>query len=1280
MLNSLPVRLLWHSLNWLTRFAIIASAACAVLMAVAIVALRYWIMPDIGQHHDRIVASLSAAIGSPVTIARIEGDWQGLRPRLNLTDVRILDSQGQPALTLPRIDGSVSWLSLLTAELRLASLEIDKPELLVRRDAQGNFFIGGVALSSQGGDNDLADWLMRQSHMAVHDANIVWLDERRAAPPLALSHVNLRVENFFGRHRFALQALPPTELSTPLDVRGDFRGESFDDLAEWRGQIYTRLDYTDVSAWRPWLDLPREFSRGRGALRGWMGIAQGRVNEITADVELRDVVTRLAEDVPELALLDLRGRAAWKEIDGDLEVSTQRLSMRLQNGIALPPTDFYLRIAAGKAGHAGGEMRTNLLQLETLSGLASFVPLDAGLRAQLDAYAPKGSLSALSLRWQGPLANPAEYRIKGRFDDLAVRRVGQIPGFSGLSFDVDGDEEGGSLSIDSRNLVVDAPEAMPEALSFATLTGQVGWERKRGEMWVDVDNVALANDDLAGNLHGSFRTQKGTPGVLDLTVALTRGDVTKAYRYTPLVALDKEDNDWLKGALLAGHTEDFRVRVKGNLSDFPLDGTEDALLEIGGHAQDAVLEFGKDWPRVEHIEGDFWIRGNKLEVKAPAATMLDARLQNLTIAIPDLMSEDLPLEIRGVAVASSATFLQFIQQSPVRGYIDGFTDGMSATGSGQLDLHVRVPLQGEQPVKVAGSFQVQGNDIDLGGGAPLLRDTRGTLSFTEAGVSAEKVQALILGGPATIDVQSAEGGMLHASARGRCDFDALYKLAPHPGLRRLRGSAPWDADITVVKKSAELVINSSLQGVASTLPQPFAKRAGDAMPLRVEKRIVAEGQDTIEIQLGKLLSARLLRREENGAMAIKHGVVAFNQTGDTGKWLRREGVWLVGRVPQLSLQGWGDLLGGADDGAAGLSIGGADLRVGRASGFGMQVDNLDIDASARGDGLAARLSSNVLNGELEWQPRGDGKLTARLQNVEWTEGSRVTGSTAQPELPLDAVANLPALQISVENLKIDGKQVGRFDLVGHPEGRDWRLRRLSIVNPDGSLVGDGVWHGSERKARTDANLQLQISDAGKILSRSGYPDTVKAGKGKLVANVSWSGAPQDFNYATLDGTLRLEAEKGQFLKMKPGMGKLLSVLSLQSLPKRITLDFTDVFSDGFEFDSINGNAIIRRGVIQTQDFRIDGSSAKVTMKGSVDLNQETQDLRVAILPTIGDSVSLLGAFAAGPAVGIGALLVNKVLGNPLDKIVSFEYNVGGTWDDPSVTKAGQAVVKQNTQK
>ncbi|HEX5338325.1 MAG TPA: AsmA-like C-terminal region-containing protein, partial [Gallionella sp.] len=401
-------------------------------------------------------------------------------------------------------------------------------------------------------------------------------------------------------------------------------------------------------------------------------------------------------------------------------------------------------------------------------------------------------------------------------------------------------------------------------------------------------------------------------------------------------------------------------------------------------------------------------------------------------------------------------------------------------------------------------------------------------------------------------------------------------------------------------------------------------------------------------------------------------------------------VWLTGRLPVLSVQGWDGVLSGAGDAA--LPLAGANLVIDKLTGYGQVINGMRIDAVKRGDGLAAQVNSPALNGELVWQPRAfdsGGKLSARLRNVLWGESELQLQPLSQPAQPgkVEPAAvtlpdMLPALELSIENLQIKGKQIGRLELVGHPDGQDWRMRRLHITNPDGSLTGDGVWRGIQAGAKepatqTQINLLLEISDAGKILARSGYPNTVKNGSGKLAANLAWKGSPEDFDYASLDGTLKLDTGKGQFLKMDPGIGKLLGILSLQALPKRITLDFTDVFSDGFQFDNINGNAVIRRGVLDTQDFHIDGSAAKVTMRGNVDLHRETQNLRVVILPSVGDSVSLLGAFAAGPMVGIGSLIVNKVLGNPLDKLVSFEYNVSGTWKDPSVVKLGQAPVKTN---
>lgn len=1292
MLNSLPVRIFWRCLCWLTRFAVTVAATVAVLAALAIILLRYWLLPDIERYHDNITASISEAIGSTVTIGRIEGEWQGIQPRLGLSDVHILDERQQPALMVSRVDSSISWKSLLAAELRLDSLELSDLELLVRRDAQGRLFLGDLSLSGESGDHTLADWLLHQSHMSLRDALIVWMDEKREAPPLVLQKVSLHMENLDGRHRFALRALPPEDLATPLDVRGDFRGMSFDDLGKWSGQVYTRIDFTDVVAWRHWLDLPREFSRGRGALRAWLDVEVGRVSGVTADMELYNAVARLAADKPEMKLDKLHGRAAWKAADG-FEVATQDLAIKFEDGTELPPLDLYFRAAMAANGQpAGGELRVNLLRLETIAGLAGYLPLDAVQRARLEAYSPRGRVSRLSVQWQGAQENPDSYSIKGHFEDIALRQTGAVPGFSGLSLDVDGSNTGGRLTINSRKLVVDAPGVMREPLTFTTVAGQAAWMREQNEFKVTLDSMAVANEDLAGNVYGSYRTKAGTLGVLDLTVGMTRGDLRQAARYTPLIALDREGNDWLEGALLAGHTEDFRFRIKGNLSEFPVGaGNQDALFEIVGHAQDAVLQFAKDWPCIEDISGEFSIRGNKLEVKSPSATMSGAHLQNVAVTLPDMTSQDLALEITGEAVAGNDTFLQFIQQSPVRGYIQGFTDGVRASGEGHLNLFLRVPLTGSEPVQVAGNLQLRNGNIDLGEGVPKLRNTGGVLAFTESGLQASGISAEILGGPATIDMRATDG-VVHVAGRGRLDVDELRKHEKHPLLGYVHGGAEWDADIKVKNGNAKIVISSDLRGISSALPQPFAKSAAKTMRLRLEKRGGAKGQDRVTAKLGNLLDARLERRQKNGAMHIRRGEVNFGGSGkqaDAAKAGKRpsrstSGIWLTGSLPELSLQGWGDLVSDAVKPGQAWPIAGADLRIGKLTGYGQVVGALQVDIAKRADGLTAQLASKTLNGTVTWLPRGyrkGGKLSARLRNLYWEKNGQPEEFSTDISVPATAgktgnirPGKLPALDIKIENLQAKNRQFGRVELVGHPDGKDWRLRRLSIINPDGSLSGDAVWHAAQDSVQTRVNLQLKLDNVGKTLARYGYPGTVMDGKGILAASLSWDGAPHNFNYSSLGGSLKLDAVNGRFLKMDPGAGKLLSILSLQALPGHITLDLNDVFRSGFQFELISGSATINDGVIDTQDFHINGSAAKVTMSGSADLNSETQELHVKVFPTIGDSVSLISAFTAGPAIGVGTLIVSKILGDPLDKLVSFEYNVSGTWREPNVVKLVQPPV------
>jgi uncharacterized protein YhdP len=123
-----------------------------------------------------------------------------------------------------------------------------------------------------------------------------------------------------------------------------------------------------------------------------------------------------------------------------------------------------------------------------------------------------------------------------------------------------------------------------------------------------------------------------------------------------------------------------------------------------------------------------------------------------------------------------------------------------------------------------------------------------------------------------------------------------------------------------------------------------------------------------------------------------------------------------------------------------------------------------------------------------------------------------------------------------------------------------------------------------------------------------------------------------------------------------GIGKLFGIFDLKSLPRRVTLDFRDVYADGFGFDKIAGSASIVEGIMSTDNLRIGGPAADVNMDGEVNLFSETYNLHFMVTPSLG---------LATPVVDIATIIVNKA---KKGSIKPNEYNITGAWEDPVVTR------------
>jgi uncharacterized protein YhdP len=181
-------------------------------------------------------------------------------------------------------------------------------------------------------------------------------------------------------------------------------------------------------------------------------------------------------------------------------------------------------------------------------------------------------------------------------------------------------------------------------------------------------------------------------------------------------------------------------------------------------------------------------------------------------------------------------------------------------------------------------------------------------------------------------------------------------------------------------------------------------------------------------------------------------------------------------------------------------------------------------------------------------------------------------------------------------------------------------------------------------------------------------DVVRRGRGKLEGQVAWLGSPLALDYPSMNGAFVVNVESGQFLKADPGLAKLLGVLSLQSLPRRLALDFRDVFSEGFPFDFVRGDVAIAQGIASTNNLQMKGVNAAVVMDGKADIARETQDIKVVVVPEINAGTASLVAGVINPAIGLGTFLAQLFLREPLSRAATQEFQIDGTWAEPRVTR------------
>ena len=736
------------------------------------------------------------------------------------------------------------------------------------------------------------------------------------------------------------------------------------------------------------------------------------------------------------------------------------------------------------------------------------------------------------------------------------------------------------------------------------------------------------------------------------------------------------------------------------------------------------------WPALGQLSGELVFQGNGMQVKNAAGHV--ASLPKLQIKadaqIPDFRAT--VVGVKGQVQGPLADSLTVVNTSPIAGMMNQALAKSRGNGNADVQLQMQLPVAHVEQSQVLGTVTLPGNDLQITPESPQLARARGAVIFSDKGFRLAGAQARALGGDVRLEGGSRANGnvnepLVTIRAQGVATAEGLRQARELGFVSRLArdmsGSAAYSLTLGVRRGTAEIALASNLQGMAVSLPAPLAKTADTSLPLRYEISATREAltapegsplrqQDQLVVELGRIAAVHYIRDGSGAEPKPLRGSIAVGLAPGETAVLPEQGVMANLNLGSFNVDAWEDVLARAagEEGGSGAVVRTANggpsylptsmaVRARELSVDGHKLHNVVVGGSRDGLNWRANVDAEEFNGYVEYrQPAGQGagRVYARLARLKIGASNQVEVESLLDE----QVSSIPALDVVVDEFELKGKKLGRLEIDAINRGagmvardggiREWRLNKLSLTTPEAVFSATGNWasigaqpaapggprqtaRAGERR-RTAMKFQLDIADSGGLLARFGMKDIIRGGRGRLEGTLGWIGSPISLDYPTLTGAFHVNVERGQFLKADPGLAKLLGVLSLQSLPRRLALDFRDVFSEGFPFDFVRGDVNIEQGIASTNNLQMKGVNAAVLMDGRADIAHETQDLKVVVVPEINAGTASLVATVINPAIGLGSFLAQLFLRQPLIRAATQEFHIDGTWSDPRVTKVARS--------
>jgi uncharacterized protein (TIGR02099 family) len=1253
--------MLLRSLHIASRQLFYLAVVLIILGLLALIGAM-WLSEQVADREDEIAAWASDKTGYPVNIEQAGLYWYDLIPKLEVRGIILQQKDRSAAIaTVGQMYLSLDILQTLQqGEPVVADASIDQARLAVERSSDGKWHLTGLekdrARRGQTSLPEVTRWLSWLRQLELTDIQLAVNDQFQPALSGSYQLQQLQLDFSEGQWQADARIIVPEKLGTGLTLQGRATIDEDYRLIDWRGSVETA-----ALALPPLLETVslRGLHIAAGEVAGRATVSYTSQGQLEADADLE--ITELSLDnsmqqttAEPVVFASLQGRLNFSKTNASWQLQGDNMQI---TGAEQPWPVTAFRVQHDQQGEIA--LSTDYLRLSDITALALLMQ---DMPDWLVSAQPAGDIYDLTLRYQPEQGIQA---ASLRAEQLAVLPWQTFPGVNSLGFQLDWQQNQVELTLDSQQTTVYAEGWLDEAVFLDSIKGQLNWQQKQDDWSLSAKALQLWNEDLNLSLNGRVE-QVNQQIDTDLRLDLQDVSVNHWRRYVPKKIIPEDFEEWSRDAFREGLIRSGYIEMQGNPAAFPFDespekGRFDMQLEV----ENTHLHYAEGWPDIKQVDGTITGQGNNLLIESQSGTIAGFKFNQVKTTIDNLVRPKPVLRVDGLLNGTTPDALAFLQNSPLKQRFGQVADWLQTSGSSDISLQLMVPLVNPDNTQANGHVTFADSALSTSA-VPGLKVTaiNGKLNFDNNGVSAEAITAKALEQNISVDVKP-ESGQTAVVINGRAGIPALRQQWPEFIPAFVSGESAYQARVAINEPEpgqfdVAVNVHSDLAGIAINTPSPLGKTANQPTMLRLN--IDNRDQTLYRLSLDNWLKTALSFSNDSLNGEVRLGGEAARAGG--------QGLRINGRLEQLNLDEWLDWQSEmpANTAQSAIPVSALDVRIQQLQIARQKIKDIAISASQTAGQWQIGLNSTQIKGDIQWPHTLSNQ---RPLNVELAH-LRLDLEQSTDEVPASESELWPPLRLEINELELDDIRLGQLSLRANQQPDSWVLESASLTSPVLQASINGRWSRAGTVDQSRFEIVASSDDLQALLAYYGYQEVIEANQVQLNSQLNWPGAPGDFSLASMQGDMALSVGRGSLIEVEPGAaGRIFGLLSIAAIPRRLALDFSDLFGKGFDFRAISGDFSFANGIARTSNLVMQGDSALIEVTGPINLVERSYDQIVKVTPKVSSTLPLAGAVAGGPVglgVGTAILLFDKLAGDIFDRelvnLISYSYQLSGPWENP----------------